>query len=172
MTPQAEMALETLNAHIQATETYETQHEDAGDAYTHLPKEGGWSNTNGDGRLRDWILTIGPEHSLVDLTDAKEFVLDNMSITPGHRFSSVETDSERFVVDTFPVGEMEIQIPEEILADLTTEERDWVLKRCDAVVNDTNSEPVLAYLDTDATWIASITREEMLEHLQQQDEDA
>jgi hypothetical protein len=95
---------------------YECEHDDAGNAYSHMPREGGWQYNEGDSRLKAWLkkneLTI-PE----DFESFVDEVLDWCNINPGHQFSNPEMNGD-FVVDSYPVGEVEEQYSLKDLASL------------------------------------------------------
>lgn len=156
---------ETFEAAIDSHVEYETEHADAGSNYSHLPREGGWDYSNGEDRLREWIkendLTIPKGDNWDDLVDE---VLDWCEIEPGHVFSG-GTTKEKFIVDSYPVGEIEDQYCLPDLANLLDisedETREFVALAMEDhrfCLRENGDGGVLSYTSTDAVWIFYIDR--------------
>lgn len=150
----AELLEESINAKVE----YQCEHDDAGNAYSHLPREGGWQYNKGDSRLKAWIkkneLTI-PEEDFESFVDE---VLDWCNINPGHQFSNPEMNGD-FVVDSYPVGELEDQYCIEDLASLldtdiitAKEFAAMAMKDNRFCLKPNGDGGVLSYTYTDAVW--------------------
>lgn len=145
-----------LNARLE----YETEHKDAGDNYSHLPREGGWRYNNGDSRLAEFMEENEIDTKGLDIDHIADLVLDNFKMESGHIFSGQKDDV--FTVDSFPVGEIEAQIDYDYIADATgyrlTKKRAKTLG-----LDHANDDNLLAYESTDSVWFAVIAADEIQE---------
>lgn len=164
-----ETILETLNDHLDRTHTYETTHEDAGDAYAHLPKESGWGHGKSRKAFRDWIATWFADIDRIDMDDAVEAALSNLTMISDHVLSPRRTDDTLFVIDSYPVSEIEIPLPSTLFGGLKGEDLKTLIRSCDAVIHGDpeTSDTVLGYMTTQNTWVAAITRDNLEPWLQQ-----
>lgn len=156
---------------------YETTNQDAGDAYSHLAREGGWAYTNGLDRLKQWM----SENKIdvpngFDWDDLEDEVLDWHEMEAGHVFSG-GSDSNRFVIDSYAVGEVEDQF---CIADLArlldisdVEAREFAKLAMNDnrfCLKDNYGDGVLSYTNTDAVWIAYVSKEWVIERVEWQRE--
>jgi len=142
-----------------------TTHTDAGNAYAHLPREGGWSYHNGLDRLKAFMVENDIETSLDDET-LEDLVLDNFEMVPGYTICATSRDV--FSIDRYAIVEVETQIEFTELEELTglniTEGRMKAigeLSREHCLTVDKDS--LLAYEVTDCTWDAVISAGELEE---------
>jgi len=150
---------------IDSNVEYETEHEDAGDSYSHLLREGGWCYNNGLDRLKEWM----SENDILvpdgfDWEELEDEVLDWHEMEPGHIFSG-GSDCNRFVVDSYPVGEVEDQYCVsdlsqwlEISKGETVEFIDLAMSDNRFCLSDNSGDGVLSYTSTDAVWIACVSK--------------
>ena len=159
---------EKFEALIASHVEYQTNHDDAGAGYAHLPREGGWAYHNGDDRLREWMAENEfPIPEGRDWDCLIDDVLDDCDYEPGHIFSG-GTTPEKFVVDSYEVGEIEDQYcfddlcrvleidGEECSAfvALAMKDRRFCLKA-------NGDGGVLSYTNTDDVWIYYVDRDWM-----------
>ena len=164
---------ELLEKAIDSRVEYETEHTDAGSNYSHLPREGGWAYHNGDERLKEWM----GENGLFiptgrDWDYLVNEVLDWCEYEPGHIFSG-GTTPEKFVVDSYPVGEIEDQYGFSDLCGLLDvyedEGRQFVKRALEDrrfCLRENGDGGVLSYTNTDAVWVFYINREWMQSRLE------
>ena len=160
-----------FEASIDERVDYECNHDDAGGNYSHLPRDGGWIYSNGDDRLKAWL----KENDIKPPADFDRFaddVLDQFEIEAGHIFSNPE-GSGSFVVDSFPVGEVEDQYCIEDLAslletDIETAKQFAIMAMDDNrfCLNENGDGGLLSYTSTDATWNFTITKEAICDILE------
>ena len=152
--------LESLLEVIDLQEDYETQHQDAGDNYAHMVREG-WSSTD-EARLNAWLLTwiqLLPPVEDLDLDDLIEAMLSYFEPRPGHIFGR-GSDQNKFVLASYPVGEIEIEIPDRLdsetskFAQRALDEREI----CGKIFGD----DLYIYRHTDAVWNMVITTQDMV----------
>lgn len=163
---QYEAFADLLEAAIDARVEYETEHDDAGAAYSHLPREGGWSYSNGLDRLKAWIEENGIEiPAAFDWEGLENDVLDWCDIEPGHIFSGGTTPT-KFVVDSFPVVEVEDQYCLPDLASILETDEETAKEFADLAIEDrrfclqpNGDGGVLSYTSTDSVWLFCIDRE-------------
>lgn len=153
--------LQFLRDDIARRVEYETEHQDAGDAYSHMPREGGFDYGNGEDRLREYL-----EENEIVLPDGVEFeslvdyVLDNFRMSPGHIYGPYD-NGKPFSIDSYPVGEIEMAF------DLSALEKEfgtfargfWLKALADSefcLRGDMSGEYAqgYAYESTDAVWYA------------------
>jgi hypothetical protein len=151
---------------------YETTHEDVGDAHSHLAREGGWDHGNGLDRLKEWMSEnkIDVPNSF-DWKSFEDEVLDWHEMEPGHIFSG-GSDSSRFVIDSYLVGEIEIQHEVVDVADaleISDAEADVFLDMAmddnRFCLRDNYGDGVFSYVDTDSVWIACVSKDWILERI-------
>ena len=129
-------------------------HEDAGNAYAHLPREGTWDYNGGDRRLFDWMRRGGIDSRGLEIEEISDLVLDNFRMTPGTILDPTHGDDDLFLVDSFPIGEIEEQVG---LSDLgaTASPEDWEAAKA---ASSAHFKGDLAYLASDRVWYALIDR--------------
>jgi hypothetical protein len=161
--PEAERAArvealtELIDAHLQERVEQAETSETAGDSYTHLPREGGWSYNNGDRRLAGWLLRTGVDRRGLDLEEIADLALDHFRMVPGSILEPTAHNEDLFLVDSFPVGEVSVPLSREELAPGADPE-EWAsaLRACEAhVVNGTG------YVTSDRVWYAVIDRTDL-----------
>lgn len=149
-----EALTELIDAHVaEAVERAETS-EIEGDAYTHLPREGGWAYTNGDRRLAGWLLRTGVDRRGLGLEEIADLVLDHFRMTPGSILDPTAHDEELFLVDSYPVGEVSVPLQRERIAP-EADPAEWAdaLRAAEAHVSGETG-----YLSSDQVWYAVIDR--------------
>jgi len=158
--PEAERAArvealtELIDAHLKERVEQAETSETAGDAYTHLPREGGWAYSNGDRRLAGWLLRTGVDRRGLGLEEIADLALDHFRMVPGSILDPTAHNEDLFLVDSFPVGEVSVPLSREALAPGADPE-EWAsaLRACEAhVVNATG------YVTSDQVWYAVIDR--------------
>lgn len=155
---------EAINSHVE----YEEEHEDAGDGYSHLPREGTWTYGNGDERLADYI----KEHEIktcgLGIDTIADLLLDNFEMQSGHIFGHGGNQSD-FVVDSFSVGEIEDQYCFDDYERLGFENEDEMRAFAEIAKDDNrfclrvSDYDILAYTATDAVWHGLIGKDTLQE---------
>mgnify|MGYP003150614117 CR=1 FL=1 len=148
---------EAINSHVEYCEG----HEDAGDGYSHLPREGCWTYGNGDERLADYIEEHEIETNGLDIDTIADLVLDNFEMQSGHTLGHHGNQSD-FVIDSFPIGEIEDQYCFDDYERLGFKDEDE-MRAFAGIAKDDNrfclhisDYCILAYTGTDAVWYAII----------------
>jgi len=146
----AELVDDYMQTRLEQAETAEA----SGDAYTHLPREGGWAYNNGDRRLAGWMLRTGIDRQGIDLEEVADLVLDHFRMEPGSILDPTAQDDDLFLIDSFPVGEIEVPLLREEIAP-TSDPAEWAdaLLTVQAHVVDGRG-----YLTSDQVWYAVIDR--------------
>ena len=141
---------EHVNALIEDRVEYETTHKDAGDAYGHLAGEGSFDYGNGEERLADYCKEMGIDLSGIDLDVLARDVIFCGRMQEGRDYCPEQS----FLVATYPVGEIEIQVEaEEIGARFTPYLTNKLNRNCDAYFSyHTVGSCALAYVSTDSYW--------------------
>lgn len=93
-----------INEQINAAFEYETQHEDAGNNYAHMPAEA-WSSTD-DTELMRQLSELEIDTKGLDADELSSLALDNFKMLSG----SIYTPSDLIVLASFPVYEIETQL--------------------------------------------------------------
>jgi hypothetical protein len=149
-----EALTELIDAHAaEAVEQAETS-ETAGDAYAHLPREGGWAYNNGDRRLAGWLLRTGVDRGGLGIEELAEIVLDHFRMMPGTILDPTAQDEDLFLIDSYPVGEVAIPLEKGRIAPEADPE-EWLdaLHQTEAhVIGETG------YISSDRVWYAVIDR--------------
>jgi len=164
-----------LESAIDSRVEYETENQDAGNAYSHLPREGGWSYSNGLDRLKAWVKEAGIETpQWLDWEALEDEVLDWCEIEPGHIFSG-GTSPNKFVVESFPVGEVEDQYCLSDLADILETNEDEAREFADLAMDDRRfclrrqrDGGFLSYTNTDSVWVFYVDKEWVLNQIDNQ----
>lgn len=151
---------EMIDAEMRAHLDYAETHKDAGDAYTHLPREGTWAYNNGDDRLAAYMRRVGIDTKGLEIETISDLVLDNFRMEPGTIMDPTHGRDDMFLVDSFPVTEIEEQID---LSDLDKDatESEWAdaKDRAEAHFSDNG----MAYMTTDRVWYTVIDRDALEE---------
>lgn len=178
---QYEEMADKLETAIDSQTEYACEHIDAGNAYAHLFREGGWAYNNGSDRLKAWLL----DHHGITLTESQFEELEDEALdwcdmepnskspwTIGHIFSS-GMDKNRFIVDSFAVGEVETQFCLSDLANMLGTEEETAREFSARAMEDNRfclrengDGGFLSYDNTDATWQGVITKEWLQDRLE------
>lgn len=148
---------------------YAEQHTDSGSNYSHLPRES-WSNTDDD-RLAAFMEANDIDAEGLDLGQIVELVLENFEMESKHMFATVQPYV--FSADSFPIGEIEVQIELDTLHNMIEMELDDIeliqaLKELDYTVDKHGS--FLAYNQSDMYWSADISANELKSLIHEQSE--
>ena len=137
---------------------YEETHTDAGDGYSHQPREGGWDYYNNDDRLLDFIVDNEIDTHGLEPEVLADLVLDNFEMVSRH--SLALTNSLVFSVDSYAVGEVESQIEYSTLTELTGIEvnKENIVELSDGFVlaHRAYMDNCLVYSPSDMEWNAEI----------------
>tara|TARA_R110000824_G_scaffold242412_1_gene431116 strand:- start:1640 stop:2152 length:513 start_codon:yes stop_codon:yes gene_type:complete len=129
---------------------YESNHIDAGNNYSHLASEGDFDYHNGDDRLSEYCKEMG-----IDLTGIEIELLAGKVIFWSYMTRCGSFDyKKRFLVASYQVGEIEIQVDStEIGARFTPYIIDKLNRETDAYWRaDYSRDTAYAYIQTDAYW--------------------
>lgn len=149
-----EALVEKINELMTARLEYAETHKDAGDAYTHLPREGGWDYGNGDQRLAGWMRRVGIDPRGLEIEEISDLVLENFRMEPGTILDPTHNDDDLFLVDSFQVGEIEERVERSAVApDASPDE--WEDAKTET---DPHFRGELAYLTSDRVWYALMDR--------------
>ena len=154
---------EILQSAIDAQVEYATEHEDAGGNYSHMIREGGWAYSNGPDRLKEWLEENDLPHDKDFLESIEDDLLDRCEYEPSHIFSKGTTKG-KFIIDSYAVGEIEMQFCLPDLANvLDTDEKESrefstrAQEGNDFCLQPEHDGGFRAYEGTDTTWQFFIT---------------
>tara|TARA_R110000824_G_scaffold119350_1_gene273431 strand:- start:1247 stop:1756 length:510 start_codon:yes stop_codon:yes gene_type:complete len=136
---------------IESQVEYETNHIDAGESYSHLASEGDFDYHNGDDRLSEYCADMGIDLTGIEIDRLAEDVIIFASyMTPGEPFDY----KKRFLVASYEVGEIEIQVDStEIGARFTPYIIDKLNRETYAYWrSDYSKDTAYAYIQTDSYW--------------------
>lgn len=155
--------IEQVNSLIADRVSYEEEHRDAGNDRAHLLGES-WHSEH-DNRLRDQLAELGIDHSSVDFDQLAEDVIFWAEMAPSHLYDNSPAAGQ-ILLDSFPVGEMEIFFTAEELGfgEFTPELIDELNRSCDAYFRQYMGTELFAYVSSDRSWDAQISSE-MVRHL-------
>lgn len=155
--------VEHINSLIADRVSYEEEHQDSGDARSHMLAEG-WCSDH-DRRLADQLSELGIDHSAIDFDQLAEDVIFWAEMVPSHIYDS-SPKAGQILLDSFPIGEMEFEISAEELgiSELTKLICDQLSRSCDAYFRHDSAERCYAYVSSDRSWDAQISAE-MVQHL-------
>tara|TARA_R110000772_G_scaffold141536_3_gene251215 strand:- start:831 stop:1382 length:552 start_codon:yes stop_codon:yes gene_type:complete len=149
---------EVLQAAIDSQVDYATEHEDAGGNYSHMIREGGWSYSNGPDRLKEWLEENGLPSDKDFIESIEDDLLDWCEMEPGHIYGN-GTTKDKFIIDSYTVGEIEMQFCLPDLANILDIEEDEAKEfsakaqdKNDFCLRPENDGGFLAYENTDSTW--------------------
>jgi len=125
--------------------SYETSHIDAGNNYAFMVAES-WVESNTDSLVKALQDCDGIDSRWKDIDPdiLADYALDSFNMESGHIFSS----HSGIVLESFSVGEIEIDLESLGIDELTM---DYIRESCDAYIRDGST---LAYISTDAVWLA------------------
>jgi len=161
--------IEQISSLIADRVSYEEEHQDAGDNYTHLLGES-WHSEH-DNRLRDQLAELGIDHSAVDFDQLAEDVIFWAEMVPSHIYDSAPK-SGTILLDCYMIGEIEIEISaKELGVDRISADMIEQLNRsCDAFFRagvrslGDSCDYCYAYVTSERSWDAQISAE-MVQHL-------
>lgn len=156
------MITESFREHAQsiidAAYEYETQHQDAGDAYAYLAAEGVFDYDNGAQRLADYMAEEGIDARGVDMDVLAEDCLFWAEMVPGRDYDA----KRRFLACSFHIGEIEQQIEaKSIGARFTPWLIDWLNRNTDAFWRFDTSYYAFFYVNCDAYWDCVISKNQI-----------
>jgi hypothetical protein len=157
-----DQARDAVNEYCETMEEYETTHIDAGDAYSHMVAES-WSQSNTDylvKALKDCD-DIDSRWKGIAPDTLADYALESFDMESGHIFSS----HSGIVLESFPVCEIEIDLDSLGIDGLTL---DYIRESCDCYIRDGST---LAYISTDAVWMAVLNVETFNSYITQHFED-
>ena len=178
MNTRIESIVNLINELDQLNVEYQTEHQDAGDNYAHLPREGGFCYGNGETRLKEYLQQNFEcsdfecsDFESIDFDELCEFVLDNFEMVSGNIYGYIGKNSS-FTVVSFEVGEVENQIEINHLKNATglnvTSKRLEIIKNhrgLDSHMGYIGGQSMLTYTNTDNVWYAAANENEILEYL-------
>lgn len=153
---------ERAQAIIDAAYEYETEHQDAGDAYAHLPAEGAFDYDNGTQGLAEYMQEHGIDARGVDMDRLAEDCLFWSEMVRGSDYDP----QERFLACSFNIGEIEQSVSaEEIGARLTPWMIDWLNRNTDdACWRYDDGDYALLYINCEGDyWDCVISKETILQ---------
>ena len=156
--PCPELIEEKVEAIIAAQTEYAESHQDAGNSYAHIPREGSWSYNNCDDRLRDFITQNEIKTRLLDIDTLADLVLANFTMVSRHMYHRPQ--DHIFAIASYAVGEVEIPIEPRHL-DLEGVTVADMLEACSDLRE--NGDSVLAYGLSDMFWCAEIGADDLQE---------
>ena len=186
---------EALEQIEQSSEEYHCTHEDSGSNYAHLVAEGYHADQYDRllQEIKDSEMMFSADINKDDLSkitvewieEHLQDLIDDPEMRPGHIFVPSYTDV--FVVDSFPVGEIEEQIEFTTMIEIverdygiivTKEEIKEVIQEDGSCASldrwNEDSDHFYMYIDTDAVWYAvipvSLVEEKIKEFFEEQEE--
>jgi hypothetical protein len=156
--------IEQINSLIADRVEYEEEHRDAGDNYAHLLGESWYSDH--DNRLREQLDQLGIDHSSVDFDQLAEDIIYWAEMVSSHMYDN-SPKAGQILLDTFPVGEIEIEFAAEELGfnRINSVDADQLSRSCDAFFRcgvrslGDSSDYVYCYVSSDRSWDAQISTE-------------
>lgn len=144
-----DQAIQLINEHCETCVEYETTHKDAGDNYSHMPRES-WCNEELR-RLIDQCKDV--DFNGLDADHIADIALENFRMYRGtiYGISGDKPDSDYIILDSFHVQEVEIDLSSLGIDGVTM---DVIRESCDAYISGTN----MAYVATQAVWYAAILK--------------
>jgi hypothetical protein len=144
---------------------YEESHQDAGDNYAHLAGEGSFDYHNGTESLTEYCKAQGWNLDGVDIDRLAEDVIFWGYMTPGQDFDV----SERFLVSSYQVGEIELQVEsDQIGARFTPWLIDKLNRETDAYWRYQSSNVAYCYVVSEAYWDHVCDKDVVLDLINQQ----
>lgn len=144
-----------INELTESAVEYETEHEDAGNNYSHMPAES-WTEDD-DSRLIAQLKDHGIDCKGLDADQLSDIALEIFTMESGHMFSNMESDS--IVIAAYPIQEIETQIDyESIDCGIAVNQNHvtQIASDCDSYIGSTNATDCLVYQTTDCVWYAII----------------
>jgi hypothetical protein len=150
--------IEQINSLIADRVEYEEEHRDAGNDRAHLLGES-WHSDH-DNRLREQLDQLGIDHSAVDFDQLVEDVIYWAEMVSSHMYDN-SPRAGQILLDTFPVGEIEIEFAAEELgfSRINSVDADQLSRSCDAFFRPDSTDRCFAYVGSDRSWDAQISTE-------------
>ena len=149
--------VQLIDEYVDSQLEYAEEHQDSGDSYSHMPREGGFDYGNGEARLKAYCAKNGLEYndSLID------FVLDNFTMESCHQFENIEKRS-CFYVDSYLINEVEVDLNYLISqGKLTESELIEIAGDCNSYITGQR-----AYTTSDRAWSAFVPLSDIKEHIE------
>ena len=149
--------VQLIDEYVDSQLEYAEEHQDSGDSYSHMPREGGFDYGNGEARLKTYCDKNGLEYneSLID------FVLDNFTMQSCHQFENIENRS-CFYVDGYSINEVEVDLSGLIKQGNFTEfELLEIAEDCNSYITGQR-----AYSTSDRVWNAFVSLSDIKEHIE------
>lgn len=163
--PYVQEITDFINQAIDSHQEYRESHKDAGDVYTHLPREGGWFYHNCDDHLKAFIAVNKVDTKGLDGETLAELVLDNFEMASKHTLSSV--DHSVFTIDSYPVQEIELQLEINMIKQQTglnvTPKRLEIISRSNREGWNVDKDHISTYSPSDVMWCAQISASDLQE---------
>ena len=144
--------VEAINAIAESRIEYETTHKDAGAEYAHLVPES-WSQYD-ESRLIEYMREVGIDWAGIEIDDIVNECLDRFRMEAETIHSPGKGG---FLITSFPVSEIEIQIDCDTIGEAFTPELCEKLSRaCDVYLRYHCEAMALGYVATDSVWDAVV----------------
>jgi hypothetical protein len=151
---------EKINAIAESRVEYETTHKDSGDNYACLVPES-WSNYH-DEMLVGFLAFHGINWQGLELEDIAREILEDFDMISGHIFSGTSQDS--WIIDSFPISEIEIQIDSNEIGQSWTKDLCEILSRkSDVYLRYLSPDCAFGYQASDCVWNAEISESKLRE---------
>ena len=139
-----DLVIEKLNTLGESAYEYETSHVDAGNNYAHLPCES-WTEYD-DSRLAEYMQEKGINYDGLEIDAISDRVLDSFDMQASNAFGMGDGS---FLVESYPVGEIEIQIQAEDLgiAEFTKEICESLSRSSDVFLRYDSRDSAFGYVD-------------------------
>lgn len=147
-----EALVEKLDAFLEARLEWTESHKDSGDAYSHLPREGGFAYGNGETRLMTFLAAQGIDAQGLDPEKISDMALDHFRMESGTIQDPSSSDPGCFVLDSYAIGEIEVQV-EKSAFDPQASDDEWEQAKKEAGAFFKGN---LGYLSSDRVWYALI----------------
>lgn len=147
-----EALVEKLDAFLETRLDWTENHKDSGDAYSHLPREGGFAYGNGEARLVRFLAAQGIYPQGLEPEALSEIALENFRMEAGSILDPSSSDPEIFVIDNYPIGEIELQVEKDAF-DPEASDAEWEQAKKDAQAFFKGN---LGYMTSDRVWYAVI----------------
>jgi hypothetical protein len=150
---------EKINAIAESRVEYETTHKDSGDNYAPLVCES-WSDYH-ETRLIDYLTEKRIDWQGLEIDSIIESILDQFTMATGYVYSC---GNGSFLIESFPVGEIEMQIDSDDIGQVWTKALCEILSRKSDVFLSYHGESMaLGYQTTDCVWSAEISESKLRE---------
>jgi hypothetical protein len=140
----ADAARDAINTFCADQLEYEESHRDAGDAYSHMPRES-WCKES-EARLQEELARHEIDTQGLDIDALSDMALDLFEMRSGHIFGPYR---DGIIIDAYPVQEIEIGLDSCGVDGIAL---DYVRESCEPYITGTDR----AYLTTDAVWYAVV----------------